>query len=199
MHFYLPLIIFSLASAVTPGPNNISLMMSSSTNGVRQTIPQYLGIVIGYPLMLFIIGFGLSGIFIRFPIIHPIVKILGSCYILYMAWKIINSVIDRDSRARGKPVTFIQSLFFQWVNPKGLVTATSAVSAYTNIHLHVSMLQQIEIITFIAIVATNIGAFVWIFGGTIVRKLLKHNVHLKIFNCIMAALLVLSVLLIILE
>lgn len=199
MHFYVPLIIFSLACAVTPGPNNISLMMLAAAHGARQTIPQYWGIIVGYPAMLFIIGCGLGGMFIKYPIIHTIVKTFGTGYILYMAWKIINATLPMDGGPRGKPVTFIQSLLFQWVNPKGLVTAISAVSAYTNIHSPKPMLQQIVIITFIALIATNVGAVIWIFGGTIVRRLLKHNIHLKIFNYTMGGLLVLSVFLIVVK
>lgn len=199
MHFYLPLIIFSLAASVTPGPNNISLMMIASAHGAKKTIPQCFGVILGYPLMLFIIGCGLGGIFIKYPIIHSIIKTLGSCYILYMAWKIIHATIDDKHKTKGKPITFLQSLLFQWVNPKGLVTAISAVSAYTDIHSATPMLLQVAIVAIVAVLATSMGAIVWIFGGTIIKKLLKNNVHLKVFNCFMAALLVLSVLLIVLE
>ena len=199
MYFYISLIMFSLVCAITPGPNNISLMMSASTNGLRDTIPHYLGVVLGYPIMLFIIGCGLSGLFIKYPIIYIVVKNLGACYIMYMAWKIINATIITDGGTKGKSITFTQSLFFQWINPKGLITAISAVSAYTNIHSHTTMPQQIIIIAFIAVIVTSFGAGTWMFGGVIVRQLLKHNVHLKIFNYVMGGLLVLSVLMIILE
>lgn len=197
MHFYIPLIIFSLVSAVTPGPNNISLMMSSSAHGIRKTIPQCFGVILGYSVMLFIIGSGLGAIFIKFPIIHTIIKIFGSGFILCMAWKIINATIEKEGVIRGKPLTFMQALLFQWVNPKGLVSAISTISAYTDSHSHNSMMSQILIITLIALVVTSIGAAIWVFGGTIIKKLLKNNVHLKIFNYVMGAFLALSVIMII--
>lgn len=193
--FYLALVLFSLAAAITPGPNNISIMMSSSANGIRATMPHFWGIVLGYPLMLFIIGCGLGEIFIKYPIIHTVIKTAGSIYILYMAWKIINSSIAREGGAKGKPITFVQSLLFQWVNPKGLVTAISVISTYTKVHSHTPIMLQILIITSIAILATVIAASIWLFGGIILHKLLKNNVHLKIFNWIMGGLLVFSVLL----
>jgi threonine/homoserine/homoserine lactone efflux protein len=116
-----------------------------------------------------------------------------------MAWKIINATIDNGNRIKGQPITFVQSLLFQWINPKGLVTGISAVSAYTDIHSTTPMLLQVAIVAAVAVISTSIGAITWVFGGTIIKKLLKNNIHLKVFNCFMAALLVLSVLLIMLE
>lgn len=197
--FYAALILFSFTAAITPGPNNISIMMSSSTHGIKKTMPHYWGIVLGYPLMLFIVGCGLGAVFIKYPLIHNVIRIVGSAYILYMAWKIINASIVNENNLNHRPLTFIQSLLFQWINPKCVVTTISVISTYTKINSPVSMILQVSIITLIGIVATFIAASTWIFGGAILHKLLKNNVHLKIFNWIMGGLLILSILLMLIK
>ena len=47
---------FMTSMGITPGPNNILVASSGVNFGFRATIPHVLGITIGYPLMLFIVG-----------------------------------------------------------------------------------------------------------------------------------------------
>lgn len=194
MDFYLSLILFSLVSALTPGPNNISLLISTSVYGIRRTIPHCSGVILGYSLMLFILGCGLSQLFIKYPYIHLVIKYIGICFICYIAWKIINSSLNqKDHETQGKPITFIEALLFQWVNPKGVVMGISVISMYINPKASTTLVYQTSIVTTVALFASTIGAATWILGGKILRKLLKNNVQIKIFNIIMAVLLVVSV------
>ena len=51
---------FSFASSITPGPNNIMLLSSGLTFGYRRTVPHMLGVVLGFPLMSIFVGLGLG-------------------------------------------------------------------------------------------------------------------------------------------
>ena len=42
---------FSLASSITPGPNNVMLMASGANYGLRRTLPHMLGISIGHSFL----------------------------------------------------------------------------------------------------------------------------------------------------
>jgi len=54
---------FSFATSLTPGPNNIMLLSSGLTFGYKRTIPHILGVVIGFPLMTICVGLGLGKFF----------------------------------------------------------------------------------------------------------------------------------------
>ena len=66
------LILFCFVSGVTPGPNNIMLMTSGVNFGFRRTLPHLLGVVLGFALMVAVIGLGLDAAFTRFPQLPPL-------------------------------------------------------------------------------------------------------------------------------
>ena len=66
LEMILPLTLFGLASAVTPGPNNVMLTASGSAFGFRRSVPHMLGITIGFPVMIFSVGLGLGEIFTQY-------------------------------------------------------------------------------------------------------------------------------------
>ena len=117
----LPLTVFSVASTVTPGPNNVMLTASGSAFGFRRSVPHMLGITVGFPLMLFTVGLGLGEIFTRYTQIHLALKYVGAAYLLYLAWRIAQSGQSNGDEADGRrPLTFLEAAAFQWVNPEGL-------------------------------------------------------------------------------
>jgi threonine/homoserine/homoserine lactone efflux protein len=57
------LILFALVMCLTPGPNVVMVTACAANFGFRRTIPQMLGITIGFALMIMAAGFGLAGLF----------------------------------------------------------------------------------------------------------------------------------------
>jgi threonine/homoserine/homoserine lactone efflux protein len=72
------LILFCFVTGVTPGPNNMMLMSSGVNFGFRRTLPHLLGVVLGFSLMVVLIGSGLDAIFTRFPRLLPIMRWAGA-------------------------------------------------------------------------------------------------------------------------
>jgi len=184
------LILFCFVSGVTPGPNNMMLMSSGVNHGFRRTLPHLLGVVLGFSLMVALIGLGLDAIFTRFPLLLPIMRYVGAAYMLWLAWKIANSGPVRDGEARGRPLGFFGAAAFQWINPKAWVIAISALTAYA-----VSTDYTISVIavalTYLAVGLPSSGA--WVMFGAAMRKLLSDPKRVRPFNWTMAALLVASV------
>lgn len=199
MAFYLPLILFCVSSTVTPGPNNLMLLLSSVNFGIRQTLPHYLGICIGFPIMVFIIGLGLESIFTAYPELHLAIKIIGSFYMLWLAFKIITSSTKKDKKSANKPLTFIQAALFQWVNPKAWVMAIGAISTYTIVNDNTNILIQVVMITIIYTIVSFICTGFWLFGGNPVKKILNNQRHLKLFNLTLGGLLILSIIVMVFE
>ena len=182
-------LIFMFAMAITPGPNNIMIMSSGLNHGFNKSNPHLWGIVVGFAILTLCVGFGLNTIFAKFNWIQQIVKILGVIYTCYLAYKI--AITDKQSQFKKKPLTFIQAALFQWVNIKAWVAIISAISIYLTPE---NMLLQILLLTTGNILISIISASTWLFFGLWLQKIINNPKHLKLFNKIMAVLLVISIL-----
>jgi threonine/homoserine/homoserine lactone efflux protein len=184
------LVLFCFVSGVTPGPNNLMLMSSGVNFGFRRTLPHLLGVILGFSLMVALIGLGLDAIFTRFPRLLPVMRWLGAIYLLWLAWKIVHSGPVREGEARGRPLGFFGAAAFQWINPKAWVIAISALTAYAvSADYTISVLAVA--LTYLAVGIPSSGA--WVLFGAAMRKALSDPRRARPFNWTMAALLVASI------
>lgn len=180
---------FGIAAAFTPGPNNIMLAASGMNFGFRRTAPHMAGIVLGFATMLLSVGFGLGTLFAAYPSAQIALKLAGTIYLLWLAWRIANAA-PANPTARPRPISFLEAALFQWVNPKGLVAVFSAISIFIHPERAVSDVFIVALVFF----AVSIGAVVsWTAFGTALRVLLGDQRKVRIFNIAMALLLVVSI------
>lgn len=181
---------FAFASSVTPGPNNVMLMASGANYGLRRTVPHMLGISMGHAFMVFMVGVVLLGVFLAYPALNVILKVVSAAYMLWLAWKIANAVPPEMKQVTGKPFTFLQAAAFQWVNPKAWFMATTAISAYAPQDRGL-VLGSLMVAGIFA--ATNLPAVtIWAWIGVQLRRWLGTARRLRVFNITMALLLVAS-------
>jgi len=184
---YWPLFIFALTATATPGPNNMMMLSSGLNFGVRASVPHYLGICLGFPMMVLGVGVGVSYLFVRFPALHSVIQGISIIYLFYIAWNIART--DSLSRQDGttKPLSFIQAVLFQWVNPKAWIMATTAISIYAS--AEVSLFDSIIIAgTFMSVAFPSVA--IWLLFGQHLQRYFSDNTHLRIFNICMALLLI---------
>jgi threonine/homoserine/homoserine lactone efflux protein len=112
---------------ITPGPNNTFVMISGAKFGIWKTIPLILGIAIGLGLQLIALGMGLNKIFELIPEINIILSILGSSYIIWLAWKIATSGTLKIDITEKPSMGFIEGAIFQWLNPKAWIFSISII------------------------------------------------------------------------
>lgn len=189
LDIFLALLLFSFASSVTPGPNNIMLLSSGVNFGFKRTIPHMFGIAFGFGLLLLGVGFGLREVFLQFPIMEIVLKVIGGVYLLYLAWQIANSGRVETGEAIGKPMTFMAAALFQWVNPKAWVMAMYAMTAYTGLP---DFTSSVFIVTGAFVVINFPSVSIWCGFGVALREWLSDPKRLRIFNITMALLLVAS-------
>jgi len=181
---------FAFASSVTPGPNNVMLMASGANYGLRRTVPHMLGISVGHAFMVFMVGVVLLGVFLAYPALNVVLKIVSAAYMLWLAWKIANAVPPEMKQVTGKPFTFLQAAAFQWVNPKAWFMATTAISAYAPQDRGL-VLGSLMVAGIFA--TTNLPAVtIWAWIGVQLRRWLGTARRLRVFNISMALLLVAS-------
>ena len=177
---------FALVTVITPGPNNLMLMASGANFGFRRTLPHMLGIGLGFPGMIFLVGIGVMQLFDLWPLSYTILKVFSVAYLLYLAWKIANAAPPKDANAEGKPLTFLQSAAFQWVNPKAWSMALSAITLYASSRDLPAVLWVAGVYVCVSMLSTT-G---WTVLGQQMRRILKSPARLRLFNWMMALLLV---------
>ena len=183
--------------AFTPGPNNIMIMTSGLNHGIRASLPQLAGIALGVPTMFIAVGLGLGVVFEMYPQLHGIVKIIGTLYLIYLAWQISQSSAGNGSESLAKPFTFLQTMLFQWVNPKSWILVTTSIATFTAIGEHV--LYQVIIMSLFFVLIGFLSAGTWLCFGYSLKTLLKKTSYRRVFNIAMAVLLLVSILPITLE
>jgi threonine/homoserine/homoserine lactone efflux protein len=182
---------FAFVAAVTPGPNNLMLMTSGVKYGFRRTLPHLVGVILGFALMIAIVGFGLDFIFARFPQLLPIMRIAGSLYMLWLALKIALAKPIDEIEPGGRPIGFFAAAGFQWVNPKAWVMALSALSTYSGV-VDGYTLSVLAIALLCALISVPCAGAWALFGASLSRLLANPSVT-RPFNWTMAALLVASI------
>ena len=70
----LPLILFGIATAFSPGPNNIMTSYTAFNFGIKKAIPTMLGVIIGWTILIILLQIGSVVIFQKFEIIQTIIK-----------------------------------------------------------------------------------------------------------------------------
>ena len=183
---------FCFTMAFTPGPNNIMIMTSGLNHGVRASLSHLAGIAIGVPTMFVALGLGLGVVFERYPQIHLAIKIIGALYLIYLAWLIARASAVESEQAVTAPLTFFQSMLFQWVNPKSWLIATYTIATFTVVGS--DLLSQILLIAIVFLIAAFVSSGTWLLFGMSLQTLLKKHLYRHIFNITMAILLLVSVL-----
>ena len=180
------LIGISFSLGFTPGPNNIVASYSGFNFGVKKTLPLIFGVGIGYTTLVIVMNFLLISTFKKYPMIQEIIKILGTFFLLYLAYKISFSANSTNSNTQN-PVKFFDTFFFQFVNPKGVIAAITIISKFVsdNDYFYSSILV-ILVCSFTAFLTITS----WTFFGKFLRKFATNNNFIKPFNYSMSILLV---------
>ena len=119
---------FAFVASITPGPNNLMLMTSGVKFGFARTAPHLIGVILGFGLMIVLVGLGLNVVFERFPSVLPVMRVVGSVYMLWLALKIALAKPVHARECASRPIGFFGAAAFQWVNPKAWVMVLSALA-----------------------------------------------------------------------
>ena len=83
--------IATLFLAIAPGPDNIYVIAQSLTNGTKSGIATTAGLISGCIVHTTLLAFGLSAIITTSETLFYGIKVLGSLYLFYLAYKVFLS------------------------------------------------------------------------------------------------------------
>jgi len=179
--------LFMFVTSCSPGPNNILASYSGFNFGILKTIPHMMGVIFGFTFLVSVMNFGLINIFQKFPIVQEILKYTGSIFLIYMAYKISFSKNNSDNSAKN-PVKFVETFFFQFINPKSVIVAVIMVSTYVDqgTNFYIYSFWVIGVAFFFAVISITF----WTLLGKFLSKFATNEKFIKRFNYVMSFLLI---------
>ena len=191
MHPELLLLIgISLSLGFTPGPNNAVAAYSGFNFGITKTLPLILGVGFGYTTLIILINFVLISTFKNYPIIQEIIKVLGTIFLIYLAYKISFSKISSDGKTEN-PVKFLDKFIFQFINPKGVMAGVTLSSNF--VEQGENYLNHSIWVIVVCSVTAFLSITSWTFLGKFLRKFATNNNFIKRFNYAMSLLLIVCI------
>ena len=184
-------ILFTIVAAYTPGPNNFLASHSGFNFGFKKSIPLILGVAFGWTTLIILLELGLILVFKQYSIIQKIIQIVGTLFVVYLAYKISFSKSDEEDQSK-TPITFFDTFIFQFLNPKGVIFATVIVATY--IKPEESFLTT-AVITFILFVIALTSIIFWTLLGKYLRNFATSEKFIKFFNYSMSFLLIVCIIL----
>ena len=187
----LALIGFAFVTSVTPGPSNLILLAAGANFGFRRAVPLVLGVNLSFLAMLLVVGFGLGQVLRANDTIYTALKFLSVLYILWLAWKIAGSRprASADGEPASRPLTFLQMALLQWINPKAWAVALTVTVAYTT---PASYVPSLLLMTLVFGIVNLPSVTAWAVFGTALRRILHEPAKARVFNLLMAVMLVAS-------
>jgi len=160
---------FSFVSSATPGPNNVLLWASGAEFGLRRTVRHIVGTALGIGAMAIAVAAGLGALVTTIPELELAMKLAGSAYLLYLAYRIAGaSALERGDVVR--PLGLVQAAAFQVINPKAWVFALGAVTTFRPAGLPIVAGSLLVALTMMVVVIPS--ATLWAAaGGTLSRAI----------------------------
>lgn len=189
MSLSLSMAAFALAASISPGPVNIVALGSGARHGLRASLAHVTGATLGFCLLLVLVGLGLHELLLRWPLLGQVLHGVGVAFLLYMAWKLASDKGQLTAEHQDSAPSAWYGAAMQWLNPKAWLAAVAGIGAYTGGEQHLLWLFAwiYGPICFVSIAS-------WAWAGSVIRQYLSNPRHIRVFNRVLAGLLVASAL-----
>ncbi|MBC8769024.1 LysE family translocator [Arenibacter sp. BSSL-BM3] len=119
----LTFVLATAALAISPGPDNIFVLIQSMTNGKKYGVATVAGLMTGCLVHATLLAFGVSAVIRQNPNLFFVIKLFGAIYLFYLAFKVFKSSddleISNDSVAKKSlGALYKQGFIMNVLNPK---------------------------------------------------------------------------------
>lgn len=108
--------------AISPGPDNIFVLTQSITNGKKYGLATVFGLISGCLVHTTLLAFGVSAIIKESESVYFFLKLFGSCYLFFLAYKLYKSkplITIRENAIKKSTIElFKQGFIMNVLNPK---------------------------------------------------------------------------------
>lgn len=179
------LIVYCFIVTATPGPTNIIILSNVQNYGIKSGMRFTYGSTIGFVVLLVISAILNSFLSKVLPNIIIYLQILGTIYMIHLAYQIFNMDVSKKDESKVKG-SFFSGLLLQFINPKVILFTLTVFPSFI---LPYSSENYILLINIFIIGTIGFIAFmIWVGFGAIFNKIFqKYN---KILNIVLGILLI---------
>jgi len=127
---FISYVVILLVSTLTPGPNNILSMSRAAQVGFRNSFRLNLGMYAGFLAVIGLVtafNFYLTS---ALPAIKPVLQIIGTVYILWLAFTIVWGQKKGKASAPTATGNFLTGFSMQIINPKVIIFSLTITSTF---------------------------------------------------------------------
>jgi threonine/homoserine/homoserine lactone efflux protein len=190
-----PLIVLMFVSSITPGPNNLMLMLAGTRFGFVRTVPHLVGVTMGAVLVICLTYCGLGTLMLGHPHLVSAMTLACGLYLLWMAGALLKPAPVSQPGADFKPgatssgtrpLRVREAMLFQFVNPKVWTMAVAATSIAA--HFPFSPATTVAVVAVTTAVVNSPCIALWAAFGKVMRHTLDDARTRRWFDGSMALL-----------
>ena len=157
-----------------------------------------IGLAVGVALTLVVgalvvgVAAGVGAFLEAVPAAALVLKVAGSAYLLYVAWRVAGSGAIAEAEA-AHPLRVWQAAWFQWLNPKAWVFAIALVGTFLSKGMN--GVAGIALLTVVVIAVVAVSFTIWAAGGAALSRLVVDDRRRRVLNLVLAATIVGSIVL----
>jgi threonine/homoserine/homoserine lactone efflux protein len=186
--------VMMFVASITPGPNNLMLMLAGTRFGFARTVPHLMGVIGGAVLVICMTCAGLGTLMLGHPRVVDCMTIACALYLLWMATRLLGfgarSAGNGEPAHRSRPMQLHEAVMFQFVNPKVWTMAVAAAGMAARFPFPPAVSMTVVALT-TAIVNSPCVAL-WAACGKVMQRQLEDARIRRIFDGSMALLVVLT-------
>lgn len=165
--------------ALTPGPDNLFVLMQSAIWGRKAGIFVVLGLCTGLLGHTAAVALGLAAVFAASPYAFTALKLIGAAYLLYLAWQVLRAPIHAEEGKRPEPMRaaalYRRGIVMNLTNPKVLLFFFAFLPQFTSPARGSVGLQTVELGAVFIVAAMLVFGAIAFFSGAF-GELLQRSV-----------------------
>jgi len=189
MSFALPLVLFLIPLAFSPGPGNLFFAALAARFGAAATFPALIGYHVATMLVTLFVGWGFSFGTNANSGFTKLLAAFGALYVLFLAWKIATSKISSTPKV-GQVASFVDGFLLLVFNPKAYVIIALLFTQFPPSGLIPANPLFASLVIASAFTFHNLIAFiVWIYASDKIGSGFRSEANMKRMNWIFGGLL----------
>lgn len=191
-----PVALFLLVASLTPGPNNLLLMRSGATFGVRRSAGHLAGIQLGCIGLLLLSWLGVGAVLLAVPGVFAVLRWACFAYLMWLAVVIFMEGQAKADAARSpsaaplaapaasRPMRWHEACVFQLINPKAWMMSITLASAFYGNNSPDAADITVAALSWVAVGTPSM--FVWVVWGASIDRVLKRPLERRVYAWVMS-------------
>ena len=186
----------SVLLALTPGPDNVFVLLQSAMRGRAAGMLVVLGLCTGLLVHTTAVALGLAAVFAASAIAFTVLKFIGAAYLLYLAWQAFHAPAGVASAGKAEHMSgrqmYARGIIMNLTNPKVAIFFLAFLPQFANPE-HGSLVLQMLWLGAVFILATLLvfGAIAYFsgsFGASLNRSVRAQRLLNRLSGMVFAGL-----------